>query len=319
VWQSSVVNSLKRQGGKLHRESRRTGLIVLAIFFGTTTAAVIIARLYRLGVAQTLVAVLVGGGTLAGLYLAWATFRADQGKGAQLSMAEVADQLAIAAGARGVSGPGSPTAGVAAATRTLPRDIASFTGRKLELQQLLDATASAEGFGGVVGIYAIGGMAGVGKTTFAVHAAHRLARLFPDGQIFLPLNAHTPGQQPVDPSDALADLLLTAGVAAQQIPPGLEPRITLWRAHTASKRILLLLDDAAGHEQVRPLLPGTAGSLVLVTSRRHLIALEDAQAISLDILPAEQAGGQAVNRQVERCGDRQVLGTHQLQPVTLRR
>ena len=232
---------------------------------------------------------LVGGGTLAGLYLAWATFRADQGKGTQLSLAEVADQFAIAAGARGVSGPGSQTGGVAAATRTLPRDIASFTGRKLELRQLLDTTAGAEDSGGVVGIHAVGGMAGVGKTTFAVHAAHRLAPLFPDGQIFLPLNAHTPGQRAVDPSDALASLLLTAGVAAKQIPPGLEPRMALWRAHMADKRILLLLDDAAGHEQVRPLLPGTAGSLVLVTSRRHLTALEDAQAISLDVLPAEEA------------------------------
>ena len=67
--------------------------------------------------------------------------------------------------------------------------------------------------GGVVGIHAIGGMAGIGKTTLAVHAAHRLAGQFPDGQIFLPLHAHTPGQRPVDPADALASLLLTAGVA----------------------------------------------------------------------------------------------------------
>ena len=67
-------------------------------------------------------------------------------------------------------------------------------------------------------------MAGVGKTTFAVHAAHRLAGGFPDGQFFLPLHAHTPGQRPVDPADALASLLLTAGVAAQQIPPGVEAR-----------------------------------------------------------------------------------------------
>ena len=289
MWQPSIVNGLKRQRGMLHRESRHTGLIALAIFFGTTAAAVIIGRLSHLGIAQTLVAVLVGGGTLAGLYLAWETFQADQGKGSQLSLAEVADQLAIAAGAGGVSGHSPPTGGVAAATRTLPRDIASFTGRKVELRWLLDATTGAKGCGGVVGIHAIGGMPGVGKTTFAVHAAHLLAPQFPDGQIFLPLNAHTPGQRPVDPSDALASLLLTAGVAVQQIPPDLEPRMTLWRAHMAGKRILLLLDDAAGHEQVRPLLPGTAGSLVLVTSRRHLTALEDAQAISLEVLPAEEA------------------------------
>ena len=96
-----------------------------------------------------------------------------------------------------------------------------------------------------MGIHAIGGMAGIGKTTFAVHAAHQLAPRFPDGQIFLPLHGHTPGQQPVDPWEALASLLLTAGVAAGQIPPGLEARIALWRDHLAGKQLLLLLDDAA--------------------------------------------------------------------------
>jgi len=100
--------------------------------------------------------------------------------------------------------------GVAAAIRTLPRDIASFTGRRQELQELVDAAIGAAGSGGIVGIHAIGGMAGIGKTAFAVHAAHRLADRFPGGQIFLPLHGHTPGQQPVDPADALASLLLTA-------------------------------------------------------------------------------------------------------------
>jgi tetratricopeptide (TPR) repeat protein/transcriptional regulator with XRE-family HTH domain len=188
------------------------------------------------------------------------------------------------AAARGRAGPG----GVAAATRTLPRDVASFTGRQRELEELVDAAAGA---GGVVGIHAIGGMAGVGKTAFAVHAAHRLADRFPAGQIFLPLHGHTPGQQPVDPADALASLLLTAGVAPAQIPPGLQARMALWRDRLAGQQLLLILDDAAGSEQVLPLLPGAGGSLVLVTSRRHLSALEDAAAISLDTLPADQAAG----------------------------
>ena len=141
----------------------------------------------------------------------------------------------------------------------------------------------------MVGICAIGGMAGIGKTTLAVHAAHRLAERFPDGQFFLPLHAHTPGQRPVDPADALASLLLTAGIGARQIPPGLEARAGRWRDYLAGKKILLVLDDAAGHEQVRPLLPGTAGSLVLITSRRRLAALEDAAVISLDTLPPGEA------------------------------
>ena len=185
--------------------------------------------------------------------------------------------------------PGLEAAGAsaAAATRTLPRDIASFTGRKAELARLTGAAAGVAG--GVVGIHAIDGMAGIGKTTFAVHAAHRLAGDFPDGQFFLPLHAHTPGQRPVDPVDALASLLLTAGVGAQQIPPGLQARAGLWRDYLAGKKILLLLDDAAGHEQVTPLLPGTAGSSVLVTSRRRLAALEGAAVISLDTLPPGEA------------------------------
>jgi tetratricopeptide (TPR) repeat protein len=189
------------------------------------------------------------------------------------------------------SGNRRPAGGAAAATRTLPRDIASFTGREPELRQLADAAAAVPGSGGVVGIYAVGGMAGVGKTAFAVHAAHRLASRFPDGQVFLPLHGHTPGHQPVDPADALASLLQVSGVAAGQIPPGLEARIALWRDRLAGKQLLLLLDDAVGHEQVRPLLPGTAGSLVLVTSRRHLTALEDAQPVSLDTLAPEEAAG----------------------------
>jgi transcriptional regulator with XRE-family HTH domain len=179
--------------------------------------------------------------------------------------------------------------GVAAATRTLPRDIASFTGRERELRELVGA-ASTVGSGRVIGIHAIGGMAGIGKTAFAVHVAHQLAPQFPGGQIFLPLHGHTPGQRPVDPADALASLLLTAGVAPAQIPPSLEARMALWRDRLAGKQqLLLVLDDAADSDQVRPLLPGDGGSLVLVTSRRHLVALEDATAISLDILPREEA------------------------------
>ena len=183
----------------------------------------------------------------------------------------------------------APGTFAAAATRALPRDITAFTGRQAELTQLLGILAAAAANGGVVGIHAIDGMAGIGKTTFAVHAAHQLAGGFPDGQFFLPLHAHTRGQRPVGPADALASLLLTAGASATQIPPGLEARAARWRDHVAGKKVLLLLDDAAGHEQVRPLLPGTAGSLVLSTSRRRLTALHDAKVISLDTLPPGEA------------------------------
>jgi tetratricopeptide (TPR) repeat protein/transcriptional regulator with XRE-family HTH domain len=215
-----------------------------------------------------------------------------------LGLAEPARALFVAA-ARG-RGPASevlaaahdagPGAAAAAASRTLPRDTASFTGRERELARLLEDLTAGAADAQVAGIHAIDGMAGIGKTALAVHAAHRLAPSFPDGQLFLPLHAHTSGQRPVDPADALASLLLTVGLAAAQIPPGLEARAARWRDAVAGQKILLLLDDAAGHEQVRPLLPGTAGSLVLVTSRRRLAALEDAAQISLDTLsPGEAA------------------------------
>ena len=213
-----------------------------------------------------------------------------------LGLAEPVRALFVAA-ARGrapaagvlAAGQGAAGAFAAAATRGLPRDIAAFTGRQAELARLMGALAAVAAGGGVVGIWAIDGMAGIGKTTFAVHAAHRLAGSFPDGQFFLPLHAHTPGQRPVHPADALGSLLLTAGVPAVAIPPGLQARAGRWRDQVAGRKILLLLDDAAGHEQVRPLLPGTAGSLVLVTSRRRLTALDDTAVITLDPLPPAQA------------------------------
>jgi tetratricopeptide (TPR) repeat protein/transcriptional regulator with XRE-family HTH domain len=174
----------------------------------------------------------------------------------------------------------------ATAIRSLPRDVASFIGRERELEQLLEAAAGASG---VVGIHAIGGMAGVGKTAFAVHAAHRLADRFPAGQIFLQLHGHTPGQRPVDSADALASLLLSIGMPPSRIPAGLAERAALWRDRVTGKQLLLVLDDAASSDQVEPLLPGAGGSLVLVTSRVHLSALTDAAAISLDTLPPDEA------------------------------
>ena len=177
----------------------------------------------------------------------------------------------------------------AMALRTLPRDAAAFTGRTRELDWLVASVSGTASAGGVIGIHAVDGMAGIGKTAFAVHAAHRLAGRFPDGQIFLRLHAHTAGHQPVDPAEALATLLLTTGVAPQQIPPGLEARSATWRGHLAGKKVLLVLDDAVGSDQVRPLLPGAAGCLVLVTSRRRLTALEEAAPVNLDTLPPSEA------------------------------
>ncbi|MGN6682314.1 MAG: NB-ARC domain-containing protein, partial [Streptosporangiaceae bacterium] len=184
-----------------------------------------------------------------------------------------------------VPGPESP----AGLNRTLPRDISAFTGRTEELDRTVRAVTSASA-GGVIGICAIGGMAGIGKTTLAVHAAHALAPQFADGQIFVALHGHTPGQRPADPADVLAGLLLAAGVDARRIPPDRDGRERCWRDYLADKKLLLVLDDAIGHDQVRPLLPGTGGSTALVTSRQRLTALDDASIIDLGTLPEQDAG-----------------------------
>ena len=189
------------------------------------------------------------------------------------------------------------------ATRTLPRDIATFTGREHELSRLMKAVAGSAGSDGMVRIQAIGGMAGVGKTALAVHAAHLLAGSFPDGQIFLGLHGHTPGLRPVDPGDALSTLLRTTGLPPERIPSSLDERAALWRDLLAGKQVLLVLDDATSSSQVQSLLPSSPGSLVLVTSRRRLSALEDAQAINLDILPPDDAATLLV-----RLADRPGLG-----------
>jgi tetratricopeptide (TPR) repeat protein len=173
---------------------------------------------------------------------------------------------------------------------TLPRDLAVFTGRGEELAALT-ATVAAAADQGTLGmaIHVVDGMPGVGKTTFAVHAAYRIADRFPHGQIFLELHGHSPGQAPVAPADALASLLLHWGVPTLAIPADLDDRARLWREKLAGKRILLLLDDAVDDDQIRPLLPGGAGSLVLITSRRRLESVTDAGRVSLQTLPPGEA------------------------------
>lgn len=195
---------------------------------------------------------------------------------------QIADATILPAVAAGVPSP-------AHVRRTLPRDIPEFTGRSGELKTLLKTVEEGVETGRPLLVCAIDGMAGVGKTTLAVHAAHRLASRFPDGQLFLPLHAHTPGQQPVEAGDALAALLRQTGMDARQVPAGVEERAQVWRDRLAGRQILLLLDDAATHEQVQPLTPGTGGSAVLVTSRRRLTALDGVLPLELDIMPPGHA------------------------------
>lgn len=169
----------------------------------------------------------------------------------------------------------------------LPYDVPDFTGREDELDGLIRLWSGNNG-GGVT-ISAIDGMAGVGKTTLAVHAGHRLADQFPDGQLFIDLQAHTAGQAPLDAGAALEVLLGQLGIPAQQIPASVTDRSALWRSELSGRRVLAVLDNALGADQVRPLLPGASRALILITSRRRLTDLDGAHALSLDVLPAAEA------------------------------
>jgi predicted ATPase len=174
--------------------------------------------------------------------------------------------------------------------RHLLPDTALFAGRDREMDALL-ALAGQAGSGdtpGAVVISAIDGMSGVGKTALALHAAHRLADHFHDGHLFINLAGFTAGRHPLDPAQALADLLRDLGIPPQLIPADLEARAAFYRDRLHGTRTLIVLDNAAGEDQVRPLLPGTGSCLVLITSRRRLAALDDALPLPLDVLaPAE--------------------------------
>ncbi|MFD7404232.1 tetratricopeptide repeat protein [Streptomyces sp. NPDC059866] len=169
----------------------------------------------------------------------------------------------------------------------LPYDVPDFTGRERELDRLARSWTSNNGR--VVTISAIDGMAGVGKTALAVHAGHHLANHFPDGQLFVDLQAHTAGQAPLDAGAALEVLLGQLGVPAERLPASVAERAAMWRSELSGRRVLAVLDNALSADQIRPLLPGTSRCLVLITSRRRLTDLDGAQALSMDVLPAADA------------------------------
>ena len=183
--------------------------------------------------------------------------------------------------------PGEPLPSSLTVRHSLPPDTAAFTGRDEELDRIMTAVTQA---GGVVAIHAIDGMPGVGKTALAVHAAHLLRDRFPDRQLFIDLQSHTPGQDPLVPQAALAGLLSAVGVDARYLPGDLEGRAGLWRDRMAGQQALLVLDNAASSAQVAPLLPGSEGCLVLVTSRRHIGDLPGAAVpLLLETMPPDKA------------------------------
>ncbi|GGO37380.1 AfsR/SARP family transcriptional regulator [Streptomyces lasiicapitis] len=176
--------------------------------------------------------------------------------------------------------------------RQLPPDVASFTGRADYLRQLDTLLAQAEaGPGQTLVISSVSGMAGVGKTALAVHWMHRVADRFPDGQLYANLRGHDPAP-PTTADEALGQLLRALGVGTGHLPESTDEKAALYRSLLAGKRMLILLDDAAGLEQVRPLLPGSPTCFVVVTSRhdlRGLTAFHDAHRVSLAVFGEEEA------------------------------
>jgi DNA-binding SARP family transcriptional activator len=171
----------------------------------------------------------------------------------------------------------------AARPDTLPPATADFVGRADELAQLTGPDGS------LPGVAVIAGMPGVGKTALAVQAARQVEAQYPDGTLYLSLHAHDPASPSLDATEALYRLLRMLSVPATHIPDTMGERAALWRAQLSRRRAVVILDDAAGHDQVRPLLPAETRSLVLITTRRRLPGLGADRMLTLDVLPESDA------------------------------
>jgi DNA-binding SARP family transcriptional activator len=186
-----------------------------------------------------------------------------------------------------------PVSAAGPVPRQLPAALADFTGRAAELAALtgmLD-NAGARGPGTVV-ISAIGGTAGVGKTALALHWAHQVANRFEDGQLYVNLRGFDPSGHPATPGEAIRGFLDALGVPPERIPPLPEAQVGLYRSLLTDRKVLIVLDNARDEQQMRPLLPASPGSLVLVTSRSQLsglAAVDGARLLSLDVLSHAEA------------------------------
>jgi DNA-binding SARP family transcriptional activator len=171
----------------------------------------------------------------------------------------------------------------------LPSDIADFTGRAAQAGRLHDALTRHEAADGpgTVRVVVVAGAAGLGKTTLAVHAAHRAREFFPDGQLYVNLSAAS--GQATEPGEVLARFLRDLGVDGDKIPTNSGERAAMYRTRLAGQRMLILLDDAQDAAQVRPLLPGSASCAVLVTTRNKTPGLLSTGRIDLSTLPDPEA------------------------------
>ena len=181
--------------------------------------------------------------------------------------------------------------GPAGVLRQLPADLATFTGREADLAVVERTVAAGGGAGPTVVISAIEGMGGAGKTQLAVHAAHRLVRSgrYTDLQLFVNLRGFDADQDPADPFEVLGSFLHALEVPPRRLPAGLEERAAMFRDRLHGRKALIVLDNAAGEEQVRSLIPGGPDCLVLITSRRSLAGLDGAVPHHLAMFAPDEA------------------------------
>jgi DNA-binding SARP family transcriptional activator/tetratricopeptide (TPR) repeat protein len=183
--------------------------------------------------------------------------------------------------------------------RQLPPAVRHFAGRADALTLLTELLDDATTPGGTVLISAIDGTAGIGKTALAVHWAHQVAERFPGGQFYVNLHGFDPGGSPTPPAEAIRGFLTALGVPPARIPVGLEAQTALYRSLLAGRRVLLVLDNARDVGQVRPLLPGGAGCMVVVTSRTQLLGLvaaDGAHPLTLDLFTLAEARELLIHR-----------------------
>ncbi|MFI6323745.1 BTAD domain-containing putative transcriptional regulator [Nonomuraea sp. NPDC050556] len=163
----------------------------------------------------------------------------------------------------------------------LPPDIGDFTGRTAELKHLREILTAADP--AALPVCVVSGMAGSGKTTIALHLAHSVREHFPDGQLYADLRGVA------DPCQVLGAFLRALGVPGESVPTGMGERAGLFRSLLADRRVLVVLDDASDAEQVKRLLPGSAGCSVLVTGRTRLLGLVADARVDLGVFPFEDA------------------------------
>jgi tetratricopeptide (TPR) repeat protein len=172
----------------------------------------------------------------------------------------------------------------------LPSDIAAFVGRRRHLDELDQLLEDARG--NAVPICALSGGAGFGKTTLSVHWAHRVAPRFPDGQLFVNLRGFDRRDGALDPLEVVRGFLDALGVLPSHVPDATEPLVGLYRSVLSDRRVLIVLDNARNAEQVRPLLPGAPGCVVVVNSRDRLaglVAIDGANPLALEMLSDAEA------------------------------